>query len=74
MTSANQEVPGKLAVPPCTAVAFSKFPVNRTPLVHCFEFIELHCKRCQERDSFKRAYGDGGSGSGVAVLVHLKNA
>ena len=53
----------------CTAIAFSKFPVNATPLDERFEFLDAHWKRWQQRPSFKVAYADGQSG--VAELDHL---
>ena len=46
----------------CTAIAFSKFPVNATPLDERFEHLDRIWRRWQEQDSFKRAYADGGSG------------
>lgn len=36
----------------CTAIAFSKYPTNNTPLDERFEYIEQIWKRWQERDSF----------------------
>jgi hypothetical protein len=36
------------------------------------KFIERHREHSHERNSFKRTYGDGGSG--VPKLEHLKNA
>ena len=53
----------------CTAIAFSKFPVNATPLDERFEFLDALWKRWQTRPSFKAAYADGGSG--LAELQHL---
>lgn len=53
----------------CTAITFSKFPVNATPLDERFEHIERIWKRWQERESFQRAYADGGSG--LPELDHL---
>lgn len=46
----------------CTAIAFSKFPVNATPLDERFEFIDAYWKRWQARPSFQTAYADGQSG------------
>ena len=53
----------------CTAIAFSKFPVNATPLDERFEFLDAYWKRWQQRPSFKAAYADGQSG--VAELDYL---
>ena len=46
----------------CTAIAFSKFPVNATPLDERFEFLDAYWKRWQARPSFQAAYADGQSG------------
>ena len=46
----------------CTAIAFSKFPVNATPLDERFEFLDAFWKRWQGRPSFQAAYADGQSG------------
>ena len=54
----------------CTAIAFSKFPVNATPLDERFEFLEAIWKRWQARPSFQAAYADGGSG--LEELASLK--
>ena len=54
----------------CTAIAFSKFPGNDTPLDERFEHLDGLWKRWQQRDSFKHAYADGGSG--LTELEHLK--
>ena len=54
----------------CTAIAFSKFPVNATPLDERFEHLDALWKRWQTRQSFQAAYADGGSG--LAELDHLK--
>ena len=54
----------------CTAIAFSKFPVNATPLDERFEHLDALWKRWQTRPSFQAAYADGGSG--LAELDHLK--
>jgi len=53
----------------CTAIAFSKFPVNATPLDERFEFLDACWRRWQQRLSFKAAYADGQSG--VAELDDL---
>jgi glutathione S-transferase len=45
-----------------TAIAFSKFPVNATPLDERFEHLEAFWKRWQLRPSFQAAYADGNSG------------
>jgi glutathione S-transferase len=45
-----------------TAIAFSKFPVNATPLDERFEFLDAYWKRWQQRPSFKAAYADRQSG------------
>ncbi len=52
-----------------TAVAFSKFGPNETPLDERFEHIAAHWQRWKARDTFKAAYGDGGSG--LDELSHL---
>lgn len=54
----------------CTAIAFSKFPVNATPLDERFEQLDRFWARWKARDSFKQAYADGGSG--LAELEGLK--
>ena len=51
----------------CTAIAFSKFPVNATPLDERFEQLDRFWRRWQERDSFRRAYADGNSGLAVSA-------
>ena len=56
----------------CTAIAFSKFPVNATPLDERFEQLDGFWDRWKSRDSFRRAYSDGGSG--LAELDGLKAA
>ena len=53
----------------CTAVAFSKFGPNHTPLDERFEHIDRFWKTWQEQDSFRSAYADGG---GIEELAHLK--
>lgn len=53
-----------------TAIAFSKFPVNATPLDERFEYLEAFWKRWQLRPSFQAAYADGNSG--VPELEHLQ--
>ena len=54
----------------CTAIAFSKFPINATPLDERFEHLDAIWKRWQARPSFQAAYADGGSG--LDELAHLK--
>ena len=54
----------------CVAIAFSKFPVNATPLDERFEYLDAIWKRWQARPSFQSAYADGGSG--LNELAHLK--
>ena len=49
-----------------TAIAFSKFPVNATPLDERFEHLDAYWKRWQLRPSFQAAYAD--RSSGVAEL------
>jgi glutathione S-transferase len=44
------------------AVAFSKFPVNATPLDERFEYLDAFWRRWQERPSFQAAYADRNSG------------
>jgi glutathione S-transferase len=56
----------------CTAIAFSKFPVNATPLDERFEHLDAIWQRWQQRPSFQKAYSDGGSG--LDELAHLKRA
>jgi glutathione S-transferase len=46
----------------CTAIAFSKFPVNHTPLDERFEQLDRFWQRCISRPSFKAAYADRNSG------------
>ena len=53
----------------CTAIAFSKFPVNATPLDERFEHLDALWQRWKARPSFQRAYADGNSG--LAELSHL---
>ena len=53
----------------CTAVAFSKFGPNHTPLDERFEHIDRFWKTWQEQDSFRSAYTDGG---GIEELAHLR--
>lgn len=45
-----------------TAIAFSKFPVNATPLDERFEHIDAFFKRWQTRPTFLAAYADRNSG------------
>lgn len=54
-----------------TAIAFSKFPVNATPLDERFEYLEAFWKRWQLRPSFQAAYADGNSG--LPELNHLQS-
>ncbi len=54
----------------CTAIAFSKFPANATPLDERFEQLDRFWRRWLERDSFQRAYAD--KSSGVAELDKQK--
>lgn len=56
----------------CTAITFSKYPTNNTPLDEPFEYIERIWQRWQERDSFQKAYAD--RRSGLVELDYLKNA
>jgi len=53
----------------CTAIAFSKFPVNATPLDERFEHLDALWQRWKARPGFQRAYADGASG--LAELAHL---
>lgn len=46
----------------CTAIAFSKFPTNQTPLDERFEHLAGLWARWQQRPSFQAAYADGNSG------------
>ena len=46
----------------CTAIAFSKFPVNATPLDERFEQLDRFWRRCIARPSFRAAYADRNSG------------
>lgn len=45
-----------------TAIAFSKFPVNATPLDERFEHIDAFWQRWQRRPTFLAAYADRESG------------
>jgi glutathione S-transferase len=45
-----------------TAIAFSKFPVNATPLDERFEHLDAFWQRWQRRPSFQAAYADRNSG------------
>ena len=54
----------------CVAIAFSKFPVNATPLDERYEHLDALWRRWQQRPSFQRAYADGGSG--LDELAHLR--
>ena len=53
----------------CTAIAFSKFPTNNTPLDEHFEYLDKIWQRWQKRPAFRSAYSDGGSG--LAELTNL---
>ena len=53
----------------CTAIAFSKFPVNATPLDERFEHLDAIWQRWKARPGFQCAYADGNSG--LAELAHL---
>ena len=53
----------------CTAIAFSKFPANATPLDERFEHLDAIWQRWKTRPSFQRSYADGNSG--LAELAHL---
>ena len=54
----------------CTAIAFSKFQANATPLDERFEYLDALWHRWQSRASFEAEYADGGSG--LVELAHLK--
>lgn len=54
----------------CTAIAFSKFPVNATPLDERFEQLDRFWRRWKERPGFRSAYAD--KGSGLAEIDGLK--
>ncbi len=45
-----------------TAIAFSKYPANATPLDERFEHLDAIWRRWQSRPSFQAAYADGNSG------------
>jgi glutathione S-transferase len=45
-----------------TALAFSKFPVNATPLDERFEHLDAFWQRWQRRPAFQAAYVDPQSG------------
>jgi glutathione S-transferase len=45
-----------------TAIAFSKYPVNATPLDERFEFLDAYWQRWQQRPGFQAAYADRQSG------------
>ncbi|GAA5964459.1 hypothetical protein JCM3765_006288 [Sporobolomyces pararoseus] len=53
----------------CVAIAFSKYHIMDTDLTERFEYIEYFWKRWQERESFKKAYADGGSIDELKYLV-----
>lgn len=44
----------------CCAIAFSKFPVNATPLDERFEYLGRFWQRWKGRESFRLSYADGG--------------
>lgn len=46
----------------CVAIAFSKLPVNATPLDERFEYLDGFWQRWKMRPSFQTAYADGDSG------------
>ena len=46
----------------CTAIAFSKLPVNATPLDERFEHLDSYWNRWMELGSFQDSYNDGQSG------------
>ena len=54
----------------CVAIAFSKFPVNATPLDERFEHLDAFWQRWKARPGFQQAYADGGSG--LAELESLQ--
>ena len=54
----------------CIAIAFSKFPVNATPLDERFEHLDAIWQRWKAKPSFQTAYADGGSA--LDELAHLK--
>ncbi len=49
----------------CTAIAFSKFGPNHTPLDERFEHLDRFWQNYKRRESFKSAYADG---AGLAEL------
>ena len=51
----------------CTAIAFSKFPGNETPLDERFEQLDRFWRRWKSRPSFQSAYADGGGLAELAV-------
>ena len=52
----------------CTAIAFSKFGPNHTPLDERFEHIDRYWQRWRGRPAFRMAYRDG---AGLAELAEL---
>jgi len=52
----------------CTAIAFSKFGPNETPLDERFEYLDRYWQRWKGRGAFRLAYRDGG---GLAELAEL---
>lgn len=67
MTGGNEPTFADITL--CTAIAFSKFPVNATPLNERFEYLDAIWQRWKSRPGFQRAYADGHSG--LAELAHL---
>ena len=55
-----------------TAIAFSKFPVNATPLDERFEHVDAYWQRWQGRAAFQAAYSDGSSGVPELDRFHVK--
>ncbi|KQQ48635.1 glutathione S-transferase [Methylobacterium sp. Leaf125] len=53
----------------CTAIAFSKFGPVATPLDERFEQLDGFWKRWKSRDSFRKAYADGGGLEELAQLT-----
>ena len=56
------EAPTFSDVTMATAIAFSKMPINATPLDERFEHLDAYWKRWQLRSAFRAAYADGQSG------------
>ena len=53
----------------CTAIAFSKFGPVATPLDERFEQLDGFWQRWKSRDSFRKAYADGGGLDELAQLT-----